>query len=90
MPKMRILKISRLNILFTKRQHSTSKCLSALLYGNITSMHLVLVHNKKMPFRKLYKRNIIDAELLAYKAKSTVPNNGTYRNKSLDDESHTP
>ena len=58
-------------------------------YGNITSTHLVLVHNKEMPLRKSYKRSSIDAELLAYKAKYTLPNNGTKRNKPLDDESHT-
>ena len=90
MPKMRILKISRVNILFTKRRHSTSKCLSAFPMENITSTHLVIVHNKEMPLRKSYKRSSIYAELLAYKAKATVPNNGIYRNKPLEDENHTP
>ena len=68
--KMRILNILRLNILFTKRRHSTSECLSAFPMENITSTHIVLVHNKEMPLRKLYKRSSIYAELLAYKAKA--------------------
>ena len=55
--KMRILNISRLNILFTKRRHSTSECLSAFPMENITSTHLVLVHNKEMHLRKSYKRS---------------------------------
>ena len=57
---------------------------------NITSTHLVLVHTKEMHLRKSYKRSSIDAELLAYKAKPTVPSNVTYHNKPLDDKSHTP
>ena len=33
MPTLRILKTSRLNILFTKRRHSTNQCLAAFPCG---------------------------------------------------------
>ena len=64
MPKMKILNISRLNIIFTKRRHLTSECLSAFPYGK---HYLKPTQYWCIPKRCLYVNHTIEtAQTLNY------------------------